>query len=555
VILISTNAVGMAPAGLAVAVAAVAIGNFVTTTAAATTVIMSTNQKLLLTATLLAFLGLTVHQFFKANPSQESVAPVALAHGTGGGNQSRSTAGRSRAESFAPTTRRAGKVTPDFVALADALRAALHAAPRSRLGTRSYPPDEVAQAILNYGSYRKEAFSILVEAARSADLETRKRAISAMGFVGMPSTPQRAQQGLIGEPAPDAKAFLWAVVREPNQELAHFALSGLRSIGFDATEIPSLVALMMKGSDDQLRRYLPEVIAETLAADPVSAAPYLAELEELLNHADPRLRFQAACALAKQRAATQPEILPHLTTGLQSREHLEQLMALETLQKIGKDAEPVLPALMTYANTVQDDVLRRVAFTTIGAIKQELRSVLTGVDQALQEQERTAKWQQKFTSGDYSHEDLMAALKEPLFTVRAAQKLAESGVAAKDAVPAMLESLAGKDQASRDQIMEAIGKIDPSVTVSKINSRIVAQAGVYARLKLEEQEPTKERAFMVRLLQKQLMGNSEWVTQEELRLLAQQIAEVDAQAHEIFVTELLKRDSTLTNVSTVSPRK
>jgi hypothetical protein len=60
-------------------------------------------------------------------------------------------------------------------------------------------------------------------------------------------------------------------------------------------------------------------------------------------------------------------------------------MAIETLQRIGPDAKPMIPALLEYARSksIDDKLLRELAFRAVGHIDSNLRNTIPEVDQAL----------------------------------------------------------------------------------------------------------------------------------------------------------------------------
>ncbi len=545
VLVISTRGVQAAPVGLAAAISTAAALSgttlvAITTATAIKTVIMTATRKTLITLTLLALLSITTYKVYHANePRSESLqAGARLETNTAlPGKSAR------RSGSIGSVFNRDGEATPaDHVKLTADLRAALHDVPRSTRGTRSYPPENVMRALLAFGSDRREAFVTLEEAVNDSDQEVRMRAISAMGLVGMPSTPQAAQVGIVGDPAPEAKPLLWKTLLENDPKLAPMALSSLRNIGFEASEIPHLTELMTQTDNDQLRRYLPEAIAKTIQTEPAAAAPYVSILESLLNNSTPEIQFEAACALAKYGAAGNPQILATLVEGLKGTSSLQQLMALETLQGLGSVAEPTLQAILDFGDGTMDKVMKDVAFKTMANIKSELRSEFAEVEQALKHETSTANWNEKFASGNYTRQDLIDALKEPMFSVTAATKLVELGSQAKETVPNLISALAGQDQTSRERIVEAIQLIDPQAAIVKVEFKTIASASLAASMTLEA-KPDQTKATptpLEELLQKSMMGNSEWQTQQEVVTLAKAIAAQNQKAYRAFADKLLE---------------
>lgn len=321
---------------------------------------------------------------------------------------------RQRARSRAVTRASQSLATIDLGQAISDLRAALHLA-RPQSGVKSYPSEEVLRALLRFGPNRKEAFPILKEAANDPDSEVRKLAVSAMGFVG---TPARPEVGFWGEPAPETADFLWNVLLGKNNELRDLALSSLRSIGFKPTDIPDLADLLVRShggqvspdeiaealsvsrahgqslldsraNNEQLKRYIPVAIADTIQRNP-DVTTYIPTVEGLLNNPKTDVRFGAACALAKYEATNNSKIFEELSAGLNSKDPLKPLMALETLQSLGPTAEPMIQVVSNYALTSKNNFMREIAFKTLGKINSELRKEFPEVDQALKKDEELA---------------------------------------------------------------------------------------------------------------------------------------------------------------------
>jgi len=314
------------------------------------------------------------------------------------------------------------------------LRAALHLK-RPPTGTWSYPTIEVQQAINDFGSNRANAFPILEQAVRESDSEIRKQAIAGMGFIVRPAItnpvalllahhvvveklPRRWIEALQAEPATNAIPILRTNLFA-NNDLSSLALASLHGL-LEAKDIPALADLLVQShggtskqeglahlsnafqaqsvvdrakDNQQMQRYLPEAIAETIQQNPETVAPFISSVEDLLNDENTDVRFGAACALAKCKAANDSRIFKELTAGLQSRhddtrpytdtESLKQLMAIETLQKIGANAKPMIPVLLDYAKSIDQSLMRELAFRAVGHIDNSLRNTIPEVDQAL----------------------------------------------------------------------------------------------------------------------------------------------------------------------------
>lgn len=58
-------------------------------------------------------------------------------------------------------------------------------------------------------------------------------------------------------------------------------------------------------------------------------------------------------------------------------------MAIETMQRIGPDAKSMVPALLEYAKSINDTLMRKLAYRAIGQIDDNLRNTIPEVDLAL----------------------------------------------------------------------------------------------------------------------------------------------------------------------------
>lgn len=553
--ILSANAVQAAPIALAASIstAAALAGTAIHPSiaiAVTKTIAMTTTQKTLATLGILACLGFATYEAYrsrsdrselvqaergveKMNPPQVNAGPLQPA-------LIRSKFDRERL----PKTTSA----PDLEKLNSDLRAALRNVPRSKVGTRAYPPDEVRRALLAFGPARKEAFAVILESIQDPDLEIRMRGVSTLGLLGMQPTSQSAPGGIVGDPAPEAKALCLQILSEGDAQLAPLALSSLRNIKMDASEIPELTKMLVKTENRQLLRYLPEAIAETIHSDPAGLAPVVSDLERLLEDPNPGVQLGAACALAQHEAAGNPRILATLLSGLKSTDTLGQLMALETLQRLGSVAEPALQAILDFGDSTTEESMKAVAFTTLGKIRNDLRSDFPEVDEMLGREERIAGWNTKFTSGDYTREDLLNALKEPMVATTAADKLGEMGPPARDAVPAMIAALAGRDQSARERIVEAIHRIDAQTEIPIVPFKTVAAASLAATLAAEAGTVQNPTTPLLALLEASRMGNSEWQTQQEVGELAATIARYDSAVYRIFAEKLVSLDPKLVSI-------
>jgi RNA polymerase sigma factor (sigma-70 family) len=536
------KAVAAAPPGLGITLSRLALaGSTVSKTTTITQAIAMTSlQKAVISASVLLLLSTLMYKAYRRSDAlikSEQTVPAT------GAVDKPSLKARPESHGLANTRRHTQK--SEFLAKAKTdLRAALH--PQAlRRGVRSYPPEELIAAIRNFGVDRKEAFPLLLEALADSDLEVRSRAISAMGLVGRKALPEL---GLIGEPAPEAKTVLWKTMRE-NDELAATALSACRTIGFTPSDIPELADTLLTATNLMLKRYLPEAIADAISKDPSGAAAYSSSVETLLHSPDENVQFEAACALARSQAASNPAILQNLIAGL-ARNSSQQLMALETMQTLGSTASPGIQAILEFVNSTTDDGLREIGYKTLGKINGDLRNSSAEVDQALKSEETMAYWNEKFASGNYRYQDLLDALKEPVFAATAAKHLGEWGASAKAAVPELITSLAGQDQNRREQILDAIHQIDPDASITKVSSEGIVTAAQSAIRSLESKSDNQRQPAVAKLLDKVMMMNSDWYTTQEIVALARQLAARDQDVYRAFVEQVARTEPTLATLFT-----
>ena len=205
---------------------------------------------------------------------------------------------------------------------------------RPLTGTWSYPSEKVQRSLFDFGTNRADAFAILTETIKRSNLEARKQAVSALSFVGRTFQPGYEKYGLVGEPSPKVVPLLWQILNSNDGELDSFALTSLRGIGFQPENLPVLAALLVKShhgqlsqnlgsigsvkqmqkmldrmnDDEQMQRYLPEAIAETIRKYPEATASFIEPVEDLLDDQNFDIRFGAACALAESEGVGGPRI-------------------------------------------------------------------------------------------------------------------------------------------------------------------------------------------------------------------------------------------------------
>lgn len=554
VLALSTNAVQAAPVGLASSISLAALPGAtlsqITTAIIMRTIVMTTKYKFLTSLIILSSVGLVTYEIYRARFTRDDSVQVedlsevmSPAHVSNALHQPDQIHAGSAHQNVAVS-----KPVVELDNLKADLRRALYSVPRSKFGTRAYPPEDVLRILRAFGPDRKQALGVILEGINAPDLETRMRAVSTLGILGKNSATNVAGFGTLGDPAPEAKSLCWRILLDGDKDLAPLALSSLRTIKLEASDMPGLVKLLAESSNHLLRRYLPETIAETILSDPDGAAPAISELDRLLDHQDPKVQFGAACALAQHQAVDDSKILRTLLVGLTSTDTLQQLMALETLQRLKQVAEPAIQAIRDFGDRTTDESLKEVAFVTLGKIREDLRSEIREVDQVLKREETIADWNHRFDTGSYTRQDLFEALKHPSFSVKAATILAEMGPQARDAVPAMIASLTGQDQSVRERIVEAIQRLDPQAAILTVPYKAVFAASLAAIIASKAEMLQSPSKPLVDLLEKGQMGNSEWQTQQEVVDLATAIAKQNSKVYRVFAEKLVSEDPKLASV-------
>lgn len=427
------------------------------------------------------------------------------------------------------------------------LEAAL-AAPR-RLGTSTYPSAAITEAIESFGVYQQQAFPLLKEALTGGNPEARRQAVAALG--------------LIGKNVPEARPLLWQLLRGGEDQSSFGALTALANIGVLPEEIERLAALIPGQTNQLLVRYLPETIARAIRRDPAAMAPHLAPLEALLEHADPVVRFSAACALAEVQGAQKPEILKGVAAGLAvsdkyhyqlhhqaTGEFLWNLMAVETLQRLGPAAKDVLPVLKAYAESAPDASSRERALRAIAAIDGEAGLAQPEVRSVVARDEQRNSLRERLQTGTFTTEDLSQGLQEPFTAALAAERLAEIGPAAKNSLPELSQALAGKDEATREKIMAAIQEIDSSYQVERIPSNPVTQGALAAQHELLTQRANGSlneatATSLEKLIDGFRMVNTSWYTRREVADFSERLQAENPRIWNVFVTKATETDPAL----------
>lgn len=405
---------------------------------------------------------------------------------------------------------------------------------------RLFDASNIDKAIQEFGNNREAAFvvlkaasnetNMLVNAGRTIDINNFVRAGAIYGM------------GQLGKSVPEVTPFLWKVIYSPSRKTIDrsMAFDSLKKIGFKPQDIPALADLISSPvCENILTLKVPETISELIETNPPAATPYLSSVEKLLDDPNPDTQFRAALALVKSEGASNPKIFSALHALFQrpnnSLNGYYKSLAAQILGEAGSPAKPLVPDLLGFAKLPDEDYV----YQFVAKIAPELSSQIPEVAQALKEQKREEMWAEKWKSNSYTLDDLRSALKEPGQELIAAKHLAEMGTPAKIAVPDMIRALWGEDEGTRNEILADIYKIDPQVTVAKIdvNQGQVSVALQFAYSVLEKMPTTpQDKTLTDSCFQMFFMGG--WVLPEELAALTNNLAMQAPAAYNEFLEGL-----------------
>jgi hypothetical protein len=285
-------------------------------------------------------------------------------------------------------------------------------------------------------------------------------------------------------------------------------------------------------------RDVPQAIAGLIAADPAAAAPQLSALNELLSGQDAAVRFSAACALAGTQLGQDPRISEILSEKLKGTDVVYFLPTVEALAKAGPKAASFVPALVELAKNTPQDYLRADYLRAVAAIDPSAADSQPEVAKVVAQDAQARDLAAKFEAESADFNELVAALKFPRHAVAAAVRLQEMGVAANAATPALLKALEGKDEASRDQIMEAISRIDPKLEVQRVDARTVSDAVMHAEISLGDKGNDNDNPVTQFIMDKRKF--STWWTRDELIAVGTRLSAMDRTAYAAFAEKVLE---------------
>lgn len=431
----------------------------------------------------------------------------------------------------------------DLEAARQRLREAL-AVPVPKSGI-TWPEPSVLEAMTAFGDRQEEVFAVLKEAFLDptwAEEEKKSlahsRALSAMGE--------------LGKEVPGLLPFLWETTDRGDGGDRVMALMALQKLGLEPSDLPALTRLLpdsRTGESRSLQHILPLAIRHVYQRNPKATAPYLTELVGVLEGAtDPLTQFGAACALLGTPPGVDPRVIEIIRNGLhegldappfdQRRSNVP--IAIKNARDAGDMAKPLIPDLLEVARLSSEAEHRNAALLAVGRIQPELRADLPELDQALVQDEEKRRVRESVSEDSATHEDLLQALRDPLAAVPAATILGEAGLNLPEVVPALIAALAEKDEDSRDQIVEAIYKIDPQVEIKRVPDEVVRDGLEWAHLMLAPRH-FSEKDNVTRLLLHQNIYTT-WRTREELLDLVKNLAASDVPIARAFVKGLAEKD-------------
>jgi len=403
------------------------------------------------------------------------------------------------------------------------LQTALHAKPRHQI----YDSNAITNAIREFGKNYEATFAILKEACNETNVLIEygrtidtNQSVRAAALYGM---------GQLGKSVPEVEPYLWSVIYSPSRKGLdrYMAFKALQKIGFQTEDIPVLAKLLSAPVSDSniLTKVVPETISGLIESNPPAAEPYLSSVENLLDDPNPDTQFRAALALVKSERGSNPKVISALHMLFQRpndrNSKYYKSIAVQILGEAGQAAKPLVPDLVEFAGLPDEGY----TYQLIARIEPELGPQIPEVAQALKDQQRAQMWANKWKSGSFTMDDLRSALKERDQAVIAANHLAEMGAVAKAAVPDMILAMWGKDEGKRDEILADIHKIDPQVTVTKIDlSKDQFDVALGSAQAVLEKMPASQQKKAMADSCSRMLNMDGWVLPEELAVLTNSLA-------------------------------
>ncbi|MBL9126774.1 MAG: sigma-70 family RNA polymerase sigma factor, partial [Verrucomicrobiales bacterium] len=333
----------------------------------------------------------------------------------------------------------------------------------------SWPEPKVLEALERFGDRRDAAFAALRDFL-SRPLDKAAEPNSSEAWLHQLARGRAfSALGTLPRDVPGLRPFLWEHARSKDASDAPSAFIALRQLGFDASDAPDLVE-RMKHADARspaLNQVLSESVRTLSRTHPDAAGAWTPDVVALLEDANPGVRLRAASALMGTPAEADPRVVESLRSGLKGGE-AEALIAIRAATAGGDRSQGLIPDLKAYADSAERPHLKSLALKAIAAIDSKAGETLPEV---AAEQARAASSEairNRVNSATRTFDDLVAGLREPAVAEIAARALADWGAGAASAMPALRAALAGRDEESRDRIVDAMRKIDPSVRVEQV---------------------------------------------------------------------------------------
>jgi hypothetical protein len=164
----------------------------------------------------------------------------------------------------------------------------------------------------------------------------------------------------------------------------------------------------------------------------------------------------------------------------------------------------------------------------------------------------------RLETGIWSMEDLFDGLEEPGTTTLAASRLAALGPSAEHILPDLQRALAGKDEATRDEILEAMKQIEPDYVVPRVAREPLARGALAAQLELEfqrSQGAVDDATFksLQELIDRFRIGNTSWYTQNEVAEFRQAMQQHNPRIWNVFRAQASEAAPSLDPVLTKDP--
>jgi len=453
----------------------------------------------------------------------------------------------STASRLLPSPRVTAEPTPsELEAARQRLRTAL-AAPLPKSGSIELGPDAL-EAMATFGQRQNELFATLKEAFLDPSLAGRPRGL-------VQTRALLAMRGL-DKNVPGLTSFLLETARQDVRNNAG-AIWTLRKLGLEPSDLPALIRLLedMAGGNPSPAPWspLPDAIREVFLQDPEAAAAHLPDLVRVFEEtADPAVRFSAASALLQTSYSDDPRVIESIRSGLREGLNYSSAdgrnavvgIAIERASAAGAAAKPLIPDLLEVARTSQESYQRDAAWLAIGQIQPELRAQIPELDQAMTRDAETRQAREDISQGFATHDDLIRALGDPATALKAATALGDTGIQSPEAIPAMIAALTGMDENSRDQVVEAIHRLDPQAQVERVPADVMLHGAIFAESAFDSRPASERDPRVERLISDQRMHHT-WRTRDEILTVTKKLADLDVQIAQAFANGIAEADPAL----------